>query len=733
VPAFTLPEHYMPYPARINPHLERSRAHSTAWARRMGILDVPKPGGGVVWDEAKLASMDFALLCAYTHPDCPGPTLDLLADWYVWLFFLDDDFVEQFKHSGDVAAAKAFLGRLDLFMGADAGAGAAPEPANPAEAGLADLWERTAPAMSREWRRRITASTRNALWGWLWELDNLGRGRVPNPIEYVQMRRRTGGATWSANLVEYAVRAEVPDALAGTRPMRILLDTFCDGSHLCNDQFSYQREIEEEGETSNAVLVIERFLGCPAQQAADLVNDLLTSRLQQFENTALTEVPALLAGQGVPGHEQIAVAAYVKGLLDWQSGAHEWHTISSRYTNDRGASGPAAALGGPTGLGTSAARWLSPGRLGVRRRIQQHGYTVFSPAGRLPLTGFHMPYPFRISPHVGAARDHSIGWARRMGLFDSVPGVESGGIWDGEQARRQDHAGCAALAHPGASPEQLDLTADWFHWAAYTDDYFRVFAASRDLAAAKLFCERLSAFMPLDTGTTPEPVSPVERGLDDLWPRTAEPMTVPARGQFRQAVEKMLTSWLWELANEIQHRLPDPVDYIEMRRATSGSDLLMGLLLAGSDAVPAEIYRTRVMEELHTAAQDYYAFVNDVASYQKEIAYDGEIHNIVLVLENFLANTRIRQFGHIIAHDLPALLDEFDLDEPARRVLVRRVDGLKDQLSGLLEWHRISGRYAEEDLRRDRTRRVAAVLSSGPVGLGTSAARLAARSAGQPG
>ena len=738
--AFTLPDHYMPYPARINPHLERSRAHSTAWARRMGVLNVPKPGGGVVWDEAKLATMDFALLCAYTHPDCPGPTLDLLADWYVWLFFVDDYFVEQFKRSGDVAGAKAFLGRLDLFMGADDEAEAPPEPASPAEAGLADLWERTAPAMSRGWRRRIIASTRNAVWGWLWELDNLGRGRVPNPIEYVQMRRRTGGANWSANLVEYAVRAEVPDALAGTRPMRVLLDTFADGSHLCNDQFSYQRETQEEGETSNAVLVVERFLGCPAQQAADLVNELLTSRLQQFENTALTEVPALFADQAVPVHEQSAVAAYVKGLLDWQSGAHEWHTVSSRYTNDGAASGPVGALGGPNGLGTSAARWPSPARLGVPRRAQQHRYLPFRPAGRLPLTGFHMPYPVRISPHVDTARERSIGWARRMGMFDSVPGVQLGGIWDDWQTRRQDHAGCAALAHPDASPEQLDLTAEWFHWAAYADDYFRVFAASRDLAAAKLFCERLSAFMPLDAGTTPEPFSPVERGLDDLWPRTSEPMTVPARGQFRQAVERMLASWLWELANEIQHRLPDPVDYIEMRRATSGSDLLMGLLLAGSDAVPAEIYQTRVMDELHTAAQDYYAFVNDVASYQKEIEFDGEIHNLVLVIEKFLdvdrwtardivadlANTRIRQFGHIIAHDLPALLDEFALDEPARRILARRVDDLKNQMSGFLEWHRLSGRYAEEDLRRDRTRRASAVLSLGPTGLGTSAARLVA-------
>ena len=40
----------------------------------------------------------------------------------------------------------------------------------------------------------------------------------------------------------------------------------------------------------------------------------------------------------------------------------------------------------------------------------------------------------------------------------------------------------------------------------------------------------------------------------------------------RHHVEVMLESWLWELANQIQNRIPDPVDYIEMRRLTFGAD-----------------------------------------------------------------------------------------------------------------------------------------------------------------
>ncbi len=92
----------------------------------------------------------------------------------------------------------------------------------------------------------------------------------------------------------------MPAAVAGTRPLRVLMETFSDAVHLRNDLFSYQREVEDEGELSNGVLVLETFFGCTTQEAADLVNDVLTSRLHQFEHTAFTEVPAVALEQGSP-------------------------------------------------------------------------------------------------------------------------------------------------------------------------------------------------------------------------------------------------------------------------------------------------------------------------------------------------------------------------------------------------------------------------------------------------
>ncbi|GIG61556.1 germacradienol/geosmin synthase [Longispora fulva] len=728
---FALPDFYMPYPARRNPHEEHARRHSDEWAAKMGMLDAHGPTGTLVWDQAKLSANDYALMCAYTHPDCDETMLDLITDWYVWVFFFDDHFLDLFKYTGDMVGAKAYLDRLDLFMTAPGTL--PPEPENPAEAGLADLWARTIPMMSDGWRERFTASTHNLMVESMWELDNINRHRIANPMEYVEMRRRVGGAPWSANLVECAVGAEVPDRLAALRPLRVLRDTFADAVHLRNDIFSYQREVTEEGENSNAILVLETFLGVSTQEAAELTNSLITSRLQQFENTALVEIPLMIADNAVAPHEQVAVGLYAKGLQDWQSGGHEWHARSSRYMNST--AGPATpVLGGPTGLGTSGLR-ITPGTLGVDRRQAQHlDVPVGRDVGHLPLPDFHMPYAHRVSPHLDASRRHGARWCEDMGMFAPVPGVVGGRLWDAARFEAYDLAYCAAMIHQRADLDALNLSTDWLSWGTYGDDLFPAqYGNSRDLVGAKAQNARLTLFMPLDLGPTPEPVTPVERGLADLWRRTAAPMSMPARAQFLEAVTSMTASWIWELVNQVQNRVPDPVDYVEMRRATFGSDLTMGLARIGhGDLVPPEIYQNRVMRQLDNSAQDYACFLNDVFSYQKEIQYEGEIHNIVYVMENFLGADRLRardvvhrlmtermeQFEHIVAVELPAMCTDLDLSGEVRGVLTNYAEELKDWMSGILEWHRKVDRYKPEWLAAEHGVPGAAPVPGGAAGPG---------------
>ncbi|UQX03667.1 germacradienol/geosmin synthase [Streptomyces sp. RerS4] len=730
---FRLPDFYVPHPARLNPHLDSARAHTKRWARDFGMLE-----GSGVWEERDLDSHDYALLCSYTHPDCDSEALSLVTDWYVWVFFFDDHFLETYKRSQDRHGAKAYLDRLGAFMPMDLADGF-PEPTNPVEAGLADLWARTVPAMSPAWRERFSLSTKNLLDESMWELANIGLGRVANPLEYIEMRRKVGGAPWSAGLIEY-VSAEVPARLAHTRPLGVLRDAFSDAVHLRNDIFSYRREVADEGELSNAILVLETFLGCTTQEAAEATNDLLTSRLQQFEQTALVELPRLFADHAADPTEIAAVLAYTKGLQDWQSGGHEWHMVSSRYMNEEARStAPLTLPFLPTGLGTTALDLRSVfNRRSLELRNRSFTHVPFERTGPSVIPDIPMPFPLTLSPHLDHAREGSLDWARRMGLLHPQPGDPGSAIWNEEKARGYDFALCSAGIDPDATAEALLLNACWLTWGTYADDYYPVvFGRTGDVAAAKATTARLVAMVPVDHAEQPPPVTAMERSLAELWVRTTSDMGPAARAEFRATVLGMLESWVWEVENQAAHRIPDPVDYAEMRRRTFGSYMTMYLCRFGhaGRGIPDEIYASGTIRSLENAAADSACMVNDVFSYQKEVEFEGEVHNHVVVTRNFfdidypqalrichaLMTQRTEEFQHIVANQLPLLYDDWQLDADARAGLDAYVGELQDWMAGILNWHRKCRRYREEDLRRPGDGLSTGVWGSG---FGMAAARL---------
>ncbi|WP_327142201.1 terpene synthase family protein [Nocardia sp. NBC_01327] len=741
---FELPDFYMPYPARLNPHVDQARAHTREWAAEMGFFETQQ--GHHIWDESDLERHDYGLLCAYTHPECDGPELDLITDWYVWVFYFDDHFLELYKRTQDSEGARDYLRRLQDFMpltGTEM-----PEPTNPVERGLADLWPRTVPSMSLDWRRRFAVTTQALLEESRWELANITEGRIANPIEYIEMRRKVGGAPWSANLVEHAVRAEVPAELAATRPLCVLRDTFSDGVHLRNDIFSYEREVREEGENANCILVLERFLGLDTQPAAEVVNDLLTSRVQQFEYTAVTELPLLFAEFGVGPHEQADVARYAKGLQDWQAGGHEWHLRSSRYMNKgrKSTANPLLAMLAPSGLGMSALR-ISPSSLGLKR-FNSFLHVPYAEVGPTPLPEIYMPFTLQLNTHLDTARENAVTWAQGMGMLGPVPDTELT-LWSERDLREFDFALCSSGLDPDATESELDLATHWLTWGTYVDDYYpAVFFPTKNLLGAKLQGRRMLDFMPLDSAATPPAANPIETGLADLWARTTLPMDADQKLEFRTAVQSFISACEWEVLNHVLHRIPDPIDYVEMRRDTFGSDLTKALSrLSHGNLVPPQVYRTQTLKNLENTAADYAILLNDLFSYQKETQFEGDFHNGVSVIQNFLScdrdraveivndlmTARLQQFERVVTHELPTLYEEYQLDESARRVLDRRAVELQDWMAAILNWHTGCGRYTESKLRERFHREPAqpAASDSGlalpflrPTGLGTSAARV---------
>lgn len=438
--------------------------------------------------------------------------------------------------------------------------------------------------------------------------------------------------------------------------------------------------------------------------------------------------------------EIAAVLAYAKGLQDWQSGGHEWHMVSSRYMNKEARpTAPLTLPFMPSGLGTTALDLrsiLAPRALELRRRSFTH--VPFERTGPSVIPDIYMPFPLTLSPHHTRAREESVAWARQMGLLDPQPGDPGSAIWSEEKLRGYDFALCSAGLDPDATPEALTLNACWLTWGTYGDDYYPVvFAQAKNLAAAKATTARLVAMIPVDHAEQALPATAMERSLGDLWVRTSRDMGTRVRTEFRATLVDMLESWLWEVENQIQNRIPDPVDYAEMRRRTFGTYLTMYLCRLGQAGrgIPEEIYSSGTIRSLENAAADAACLINDVFSYQKEVEVEGEVHNYVLVTRNFfdigypealhichsLMTQRTEEFEHVVASQLPLLYEDWKLNAEARAGLDTYVTELQDWLAGILNWHQKVKRYREEDLHRLGDGISTGVLSPG---FGMSAVRI---------
>jgi germacradienol/geosmin synthase len=208
-------------------------------------------------------------------------------------------------------------------------------------------------------RRQFRQAIEVMIDSWLWELDNHRMNRIPDPVDYVEMRRRTFGSDLTMSLSRIAHLDDLPPTIYRTRPMQSLENSITDSACLVNDMFSYKKEIEYEGEVHNAVLVVRNFLGCTQERAFEVVNNLLTARVKQFEHVIDQEIPALITDLSLSPTAQTALTSHIQGLKDWLTGILHWHSECHRYgeTDLRAESQSAPArVGALTGLGTSAAR-----------------------------------------------------------------------------------------------------------------------------------------------------------------------------------------------------------------------------------------------------------------------------------------------------------------------------------------------------------------------------------------
>ncbi|MFE2480849.1 hypothetical protein [Streptomyces sp. NPDC059389] len=332
-----LPMLRMPHPVRLNPYLPVLRQETETWAREMGMLTGDEtPAARPIWTRSQFHAMAVDQLTAWTLPDASLVGLRLNHRFNLWALAWDDYFAAAFKQTGDLAGAQAFTARLHAFLPPDPGA-RLPEPVNAIEKGMADLQQSLFPPRLAHWRQGLNRALARYIDAGVQELVNSRAGRVPDLIEYAQFRRESFAAYTAPYSVELATGARIPERIRHTRTVRALLDAFMDYMGLANDIASYQREVNDEYDVNNLVVVLETSLGITVQEAMHAAADLISARLRHFEHLIRSELPPLVRKTGLDQAEQAELEAWLRGARSFLSGLHAWYTGAPRYAPVSGA------------------------------------------------------------------------------------------------------------------------------------------------------------------------------------------------------------------------------------------------------------------------------------------------------------------------------------------------------------------------------------------------------------
>ncbi|MET8171691.1 terpene synthase family protein [Streptomyces clavifer] len=311
-----LPDIYCPFPQRSNPHVGHTREHLTTWTRQTGLVHRESA-------RDRFEQADFGAFVGMVYPTANAEHLDLVADWFVWLFLVDDQLDD--GHLGrSPERIQDVVARMRAVVEGTVPGPWPGEELPTAVVALADLWERTVPQAAPHWRTRFawhlmtyltTATT--------WEAGNRADDVVPSEATYIAKRRHTGAIHVCMDLIEIVAGIEAPESLHNDPRFITALEASCNVVCWANDVYSFEKE-QVLGEIHNLVHLVRHHRGYGERQALEHVCAEIATETERFlgaEAELLGTYPQLSG----------MLAPYLDGMRSWMRGNLDWSRQTPRY------------------------------------------------------------------------------------------------------------------------------------------------------------------------------------------------------------------------------------------------------------------------------------------------------------------------------------------------------------------------------------------------------------------
>ncbi|ROQ62911.1 terpene synthase family protein [Streptomyces sp. 840.1] len=309
-----LPDIYCPFPQRTNPHVGHVRAHLDSWTRNTGLVHRDSA-------RERFEQADFGAFVGMVYPTADRENLDLVADWFVWLFLVDDQLDDGHLGRSPHRVRSVVETMRSVVEGGGRPSG---EELPAAVVALVDLWDRTVPAAAPQWRRRFTYHLMTYLTtATTWEAGNRAEGVVPAEATYIEKRRHTGAIHVCMDLIEIVAGIEAPESIHNDSRFITALEASCNVVCWANDVYSYEKE-QVLGEIHNLVHLVRHHRGYGKQQALEHVCAEIATETERF----LTAEAELLAAYPQLGR---LLEPYLDGMRSWMRGNLDWSRQTPRY------------------------------------------------------------------------------------------------------------------------------------------------------------------------------------------------------------------------------------------------------------------------------------------------------------------------------------------------------------------------------------------------------------------
>ncbi|GGO84774.1 terpene synthase family protein [Wenjunlia tyrosinilytica] len=311
-------ELHIPFPPGISPDHDAARERNIAWVRDMGLV-------GSDESMERYRSWRVAELAARTNPRATGDDLDLICGVLSLAFLFDDQFDGPLGWQPDRAS-----GVCGAMISVIDGSPIAPEyEGTPLVRSWKDLWQRTVPGMSDDWRSRAGRNFAANYSVYVQEAENR-HGGTPPPLDvYLDMRQKSVDMHPLLDMVERVGHFELTPAEYYSPHVQEVRRIAADVIAFNNDISSLEKE-SMRGDPHNLVLVLMREMRCSQQDAIQEISAMVRTRIERLR-VLESQFQRSPAGTGRAALQRDHRELFLDGVHAWIRGCYDWEATTDRY------------------------------------------------------------------------------------------------------------------------------------------------------------------------------------------------------------------------------------------------------------------------------------------------------------------------------------------------------------------------------------------------------------------